>query len=121
MRGLPVAFDVRGLQQRLVAQFAGRSNEANVLIRPGTEDPGLVSNKRATDLERVVADLLVVIRSTGGHGRRSPSELVGYVLGLEPLAGEEPTPRALELIRAALDDEVQADAAGRLTDVLTRR
>ena len=46
------------------------------------------------------------------------AQLVGQVGRFEPVAGEVAARRAAQLVGAALDDEVEADAAGGLLDVV---
>jgi hypothetical protein len=60
--------------------------------------------------------LIVVVRGLAGDVARE--HLVGHVAPFEAVVGEEALRLAAELVGAALHDEVEADAAGALLDVV---
>ena len=116
---LPVHFHVRVLQLGTVDERAGAAHELDVLNRIRTIKPRLVFEDRTAKIEAIIRNLLVVIRGRVRHAGRA--ELVGHVVGLHRLVVEVAPQAALELVGAALDDEVQTHAAGRLLDILAGR
>ena len=73
-------------------------------------------NDRPAEVDADFGDLLVVIGRFAGHPARE--QLVRHVRRLELLTRVVAARRATELIGAALDDEVEPDAAGGLLDVV---
>jgi hypothetical protein len=111
------------------AGLVGRADEAlepDVLLPIGPVEPKLVLEDRAAEIEAVLADLLDVVALVAEaavrvleprvhreiRGAEGRLVLVGDVPEGHVVVGEEVPGAAVEGVRAALGDEVDAEAAG---------
>ena len=116
LRRLPLALERVLLEPRPIDVLARRAEDTHVLRRVRAVEPRLVLRDRPAEIDVHVRDLLVVVRRVGRHAARG--ERRRYVRRLELVVREVAVRAALELVRAALEDQVVADAAGRLLDVV---
>ena len=121
LRGLDVDLDVRIVELRRVHRFRRAAKHADVLLRERGVEPRPVLQKRTAEIEAPVGIARHVIRRLRRHRRGERRQLERNVVGLQARVGEVAAHAAVELVPAALDGEVDVQAAGALTDVVAGR
>ena len=107
LRRLPLALERVLLEPRPIDVLARRAEDPHVLRRVRAIEPRLVLRDRPAEIDVHVRDLLVVVRRVGRHAARG--ERRRHVRRLELVVREVAVCAALELVRAALEDQVVAD------------